>query len=148
MNKTRIFLAFTLLSTLVLISTLSVSAYGYYYGEIGGNYVNDFSYKKTVYQSDDYNSQHYESYEATNSRKCDFYGCETKSSVSKKVQTSSTPVYYYRPSSYTHVSYTRTSASVPQTSWRYEMPPAYEYGKLNYYAPRYDSNLGHYNWRY
>lgn len=147
MKKAQLLLAFAIITTLVLVSTISVSAYGYYYGEIGENYVNDFSYKKTVYQSGGYNSQHYERYEATNSRKCDFYGCETKSSVYKKVQTSSTPVYY-RPSSYTHVSYTKTSASVPSTSWRYDMPPAYEYGRLNYYAPRYDSDLGYYNWRY
>jgi len=141
MNKT---LAFTTI-LLALFLSASVSAY-YYQGEIGGNYVDDFSYKKTVYQSDNYNYQHYEKYEATKSRRCNVYGCETSTSVYKKVST--TPVYVYRPSAYTHVSYTKTSASVPSTSWHYDMPPAYEYGRLNYYAPRYDSDLGYYNWRY
>lgn len=88
----------------------------------------------------------------TNTR--DYWNSETvKTTISEKTEisrTSRTPYYsgYYAPS-YSSYYYN----PVPYSSWRYKEPyNYYNYENAHYrnyyYKPRYDSELGYYNWRY
>lgn len=47
-----------------------------------------------------------------------------------------------------HYSFSHSNWNYPASNWRYSYPN-YDTSKYNYYyKPRYDYNLGYYNWRY
>lgn len=135
-----------LLPILILLMLSLASAYDGYY------YPSDNTYKRTLY---DYDKQSYTNYYSWGTEKV-----STTTRTTRKIE-SYYPNIYYSPSPVYHVSAPTSYSQYPSSNWRYKKPyncydyecsPRYRnynsYQRPYYYEPRYDSNLGYYNWRY
>ncbi len=148
MNKKTIIAA--LIFTAIFLSISIASAYDGYY------YPSDNTPKKTTYVVD---KESYVNYYSWGLEKVSTTTRTTKTTegyypniyYSSRTYPSS---YYYKPSQYAPTQIYRIPS---YSNWRYKEPynncnynPCYfnTYTKPYYYQPRFDSNLGHYNWQY
>ena len=120
---------FALFVFVAVLSLTFVSAYdGYYYPSHSGynSYPDGYSYyEKTTYTTEKrVVERSYPIYPVYN----DYYYVPNRYA----------PIYKYTYPSYSNYRYDRT----------YVYDRDYSYDKPYYYAPRFDSNLGYYNWRY
>ena len=150
MNKKPIIGA--LVFTAILISLSIASAYDGYY------YPSDNIPQRTTYISD---KQSYTNYYSWGTEKV-----STTTRTTKTTQGYYPNSYYQSYPSYNYNSYYRPSQYAPTqiyrapsySNWRYKEPynrcnynPCNSYNTYTtpyYYQPRYDSNLGYYNWQY
>lgn len=131
-----------LLPLLLLLSSSLASAYdGYYYpGSSASSSKNTYK-ETTLYENKIVSNQDY------------YWGTEKTAYYIKEqttIEKNYRPVYYhnYYPS-YNYPSYSNWRYKEPYNCYNYDCNPYINtYTKPYYYFPRYDSNLGHYNWRY
>ena len=159
MNKKPIIILAIFLTALLTINL--VSAYGYSPDTYKATSYSKTTSKGYVYGPSETKTTNY--HKAT-SYSYGFNGYEKITTYRKTTKVSTDP--YYTPKSkyygdttaYPQKHYVRYAGDPHYTyigsSWRYKPTYNYKsyqpskYGYPNYYAPRYDPNLGHYNWRY
>ena len=135
---------------IILMLSISSAYDGYYYPS-------DNTPKRTIYN---YDKESYVNYYPWGTEKVSTTTRTTKTTEGYYPNTyySYAPVYYSPSGQY---SPTQVYKAPSSSNWRYKAPyncydyecsPSYKnynsYQMPHYYAPRYDSNLGYYNWRY
>jgi len=137
-------LSLILLSFVMLSLAISLaSAYdGYYYPGSSSSSSRNTYKETTLYENEVVSNQGY----YWGNEKTTYYIKEQKT-----IEKNYAPVVYhpYYPS-YSYPSYSNWRYKRPYNCRDYNECPRYSntYTKPYYYAPRYDSNLGHYNWLY